>query len=424
MKVVIVGNGIAGNQVAFRIRSQNGTDDIRILSAESVPEYDPCSLPYYLGRSIPKKMVFRKRMADYDRHHISLDLNAKAVAIDPGAKAVETEAGDHVEYDKLVLAHGGHLFVPPIEGIQKAGVFSCKQLSETEKLLTHRGCKAVVIGSGAIGIEVAEALKKIGYQVAIVEVLDRILPALFDLETAKRLEASLRECGVDVLTSEKVLAIEGDDRVERVVTDQRTLPCDTVVIATGVVPDTALVKSAGIRIKRGIEVDERMQTSETDIFACGDCVETVDACTGEDAMFQLKHNALDQASVVAANILGEDVKYAGAYAFARVHFWHTHGATFGKTTHSTQCELGELEIVERESGRDYLRLILKENVLVGGQAIGRYANVIGFFISSMRRKDNMAELRNNWRAYCHPKAYHLWPQRLFGEIAGVGGAIP
>ena len=422
MKVVIIGNGIAGNQVAFGIRNRSRIDDIHILSAETVPEYDPCSLPYYLGRNISQNMIFRKKLEDYSRHNISLHLDARVVAIDPYVKKVRTESGDFIKYDRLVLAYGGYLFIPPIEGIEKTGVFSCKQLPEIEKLRSHKGNRAVVIGSGAIGIEVAEALKNIGYRVAIIEVQDWILPAMFDRESARRLEASLCGYGVNVFTSEKVIAIKGKDRVEAVTTDHRTLPCDTVVIATGVVPDTTLAKTAGIRVERGIKTDEWMRTSNSDIYACGDCVETVDLCTGENAMFQLKHNALEQASVVAVNILGGDTKYAGAYAFARVHFWDTHGATFGKTTRSTQCDLGELEIMEKESGQDYLRLIIKENILLGGQAIGKFSNFMGYFISAMRRKDNIADLRNNWRTYCNPQASHLWTQRMIGEMIGIGGS--
>ncbi len=414
MKIVIIGNGIAGNHVASKIREANRDDDISIVSAETVPEYDPCSLPYYLGGDVGRDAVFRKRMDYYDKQRINLILGSKAISIDESARRVRTENDLEIGYDKLVLAHGGSLFIPPIEGVGKPGVFSCKQLPETDKLDAHKGRRAVVIGSGAIGIEVAEALKKRGYEVAIVELLEWILPALFDRETSKRLEADLGACGIQALTSEKVMAIEGKDAVERVLTDKRVLPCDTVVIATGVVPGVALAKTAGIEAGRGIKVNERMQTSVSDIYACGDCVETVDACTGEDAMFQLKHNAIDQAAVVAADLLGQPCRYPGAYAFARVHFWDSHAATFGKTTVATKCELGELEIIEREKGRDYLRLIVKEDVIVGGQAIGEPGRNLGFFIAAMRRRDSLSRIRRR------PSVWGVqWQDRFVKEIIGA-----
>jgi NADH oxidase (H2O2-forming) len=303
MKIVIVGNGIAGNEVAFSLREKNRAHEITILSAEKFPEYDPCSLPYFVGGDVHRNVVFRKTIEDYKAEGIKLVLASKAVSIEPRAKMVVTENGDQHKYDKLVLAHGGSLFIPPIEGVDKQGVLSCKLLGDADKLAEHSGSTAVVIGSGAIGIEAAEALKKRGYDVYIIELLDWILPALFDEATASRLQKALEGYGIRVFAGEKVLRIEGDNRVTAVVTDKREIACDTVVIATGVVPGIALAETAGIEVARGIKVNQKMQTSVEDIYACGDCVETVDACTGEDAMFQLKHNATDQEQVVAKNIL-------------------------------------------------------------------------------------------------------------------------
>ena len=133
-------------------------------------------------------------------------------------------------------------------------------------------------------------------------------------------------------------------QVAGVVTNKRKIACNTVVIATGAVPGKTLAETAGIEVNRGIRVNERMETSVEDIYACGDCVETVDACTGEDA------------------------SYVGAYAFARIHFLQTHAVTFGKTMRGTECLLGDMEVIEREDGKNYLRIILLDGRGVGGQA--------------------------------------------------------
>ncbi|BBO92907.1 NAD(P)/FAD-dependent oxidoreductase [Desulfosarcina ovata] len=416
MKVVIVGNGIAGNQVAFSIRQRCKDTEICIVSAEAVPEYDPCSLPYFLGGDCEERAVYRKQTEDYQKHRIDLVYNSKVVSISPQEKTITTENGKSISYDKLVLAHGGDLFIPPIEGIRNNGVFSCKQLNETLKLRSHTGTRAVVIGSGAIGIEAAEALKKRGYAVTIIELLGWILPALFDEVTAKRLETAMAGYGIDVFTEEKVLRIQGDDRVTGVVTDKREIPCDTVVVATGVVPWVALAQTAGIATGRGIQVDRTMRTSVDDIYACGDCIETIDACTGEIAMFQLKHNAIEQGQIVARNIMGETVKYLGAYAFARAHFFDTHAVTFGKTMRATDCVLGDKELIEKENGSDYLRVILLDGKVVGGQAIGRYANDIGYFIAAMWRKDDMNRLRSKVRQLPADGAVHAWNQLHMEQV--------
>ncbi len=115
MKVVIVGNGIAGNQVAFSIRKRCQDTDICIVSAENVPEYDPCSLPYFLGGDCEERSVFRKMADDYTNHRIQLMVNSKVASISPDVKTIVTENGSRISYDKLVLAHGGDLFIPPIE---------------------------------------------------------------------------------------------------------------------------------------------------------------------------------------------------------------------------------------------------------------------------------------------------------------------
>jgi NADH oxidase (H2O2-forming) len=418
MKIVIIGNGIAGNQVASRVRENSKTCEICIVSAESFPEYDPCSLPYFLGGDVPRETVFRKRMDDYKAQGIDLILDSRVTAIDAKARCIKTENLLSLDYDTLVLAHGGSLFIPPIGGVDMPGVFSCKQLGEIDKLRAHKGRRAVVVGSGAIGIEVAEALKKNGYHVSIIELVDYILPALFDEATSRQLEASLRLCGIEVFTSEKVIRIEGKKgTVEKVITDKRTLDCDTVVIATGIVPGISLAKTAGVEVERGIKVNDKMETSVSSIYACGDCVETVDVCTGEDAMFQLKHNAIDQAEVVAANIIGRPKRYSGAYAFARVHFWDTHAATFGKTTHATKCEIGELEIIEKRKASDYLRLILKDDIIVGGQAVGGFARHIGSFMAAMRRGNKFSRLQKRRLIDRASHSNIWWPDMIMGEFA-------
>ncbi len=418
MRLVIIGNGIAGNQVAFDVRTKDPEADIVILSAEDVPEYDPCSLPYFWEESVSKPMC-QKKTEDYETHRIELRYDARAVSIDPDKKRITIHTGEQIRYDKLVLAHGGDLFIPPIPGIDQSGVFSCKQLSETRKLAAHHGTSAVVIGSGAIGIEAAEALKRKGVDVYVIELMDWILPSLFDEPTAKRLETELTGYGIQVFTHEKVMEIKGDGNVTGVVTDRRTLDCDTVVVATGVVPGTALARTAGIETGRGIQVNRQMQTSDPDIYACGDCVETIDACTGEIAMFQLKHNAIEQAQVAARHILGEPVRYLGAYAFARAHFFDTHAATFGKTQRALDCMLGDKRIVEREDQSNYLRVVMLDNKVVGGQAIGTFADELGLLIGAMWRKDDFLDIAAKMRTLPKGGAVHAWPMVRLGTLLGM-----
>lgn len=418
MRVLIIGNGIAGNEVAFGLRALGARCEIAIISAEKWPEYDPCSLPYFIGGDVPREAVFRKRLDDYRDQNITLLLDSKAISIDPEAKCVITENGAEYCYDKLVLAHGGRLVRPPIAGIDQHGVFSCKQLAEADRLFEHKGSAAVVIGSGAIGVEAAEALKKRGYEVTIVELLDWVLPTMFDQPVARRLEQAMRGYGIDVLTGERVQCIEGDGEVTGIVTDKRAIACDTVVIATGVAPHKELALAAGIEVNRGVIVDESMATSVADIYACGDCVEGLDAFTGERCIYQLKHNAIEQARVVVRNILGGSVPYSGAYSFARAHFFETHAATFGSTIQAL-CDAGDVEVIERQSGDEHLRIILKSGKVVGGQAVGAFADNIGLFVSAMWRRDDFNGLRRNWQETVRIGSPSPWVYRKLGRLIGL-----
>ncbi len=423
MKVLIVGNGIAGNEVASYLR-ENGKDsdiDITIISAEKYPEYDPCSLPYFVGGEVDRDAVFRKTSEYYKDNNINLVLDNKATSIDSKAKKLTTEKGDEYTYDYLVLAHGGSLFIPPIPGVDLDGVHSCKALAEADKLAEHKGTKAVVIGSGAIGIEAAEALKIKGYQVTIIELLDWIMPTLFCEGASRFLEDEMRGYGIEVLTSEKVLSIEGESSVEKVKTDKREIPCDTVVVATGVVPGRPLAQTAGVECDRGLLVDDRMKTNVENIFACGDCVQTYDACTGEGCMYQLKHNAIEQARIVARNILGEDAIYGGAYPFARAHYFDTHSVTFGKTMKGAEriCTLDEVEVFERSAQKGYLRLLLKDGKIIGGQAIGEVANYAGLIMGFMWRGDDINEFKENWPKIAELDSPYPWQHRKLGQLIGL-----
>lgn len=408
--------------MANRLRASGANDiTITILSAESFPEYDPCSLPYFVGKEIEREAVFRKSMEDYTAAGIRLVLNQKAVAIDPARNIVTTETGDEYPYDKLVLAHGGSLFIPPIPGIDKQGIFSCKQLGEADRLAAGHGKTAVVVGSGAIGIEAAEALKLKGCAVYIVELLPWMMPTLFCEPAARRLEEAMRGYGIEVLTGEKVLSFEGDQSVTAVVTDKRTIACDTVVVATGVVPGRPLAETAGIKVARGILVNEKMETSAQNIYSCGDCVQSTDALTGEACMYQLKHNAIEQARIVARNILGEDAIYPGGYPFARAHFFDTYAVTFGKTLKSAESVFNkdDINILERENQNGYLRLLLHDGRVIGGQAIGRYADYTGLFMGFMWRKDDVRELMANWGKIASVVTPYPWQFREFGRLIGL-----
>ncbi|MBU0764187.1 MAG: FAD-dependent oxidoreductase [Bacteroidetes bacterium] len=416
--ILIIGNGTAGNEAAFTLRSLDSDAGITILSAEPYPEYDPCSLTYYISNDISRKQVFRRTESCYKKHRISLHTGEKAVTLNAEKKQVATGTGNFFNYDKLVIATGGKPIFPPIDGIEMKGVFTCKYLSDAENIRRYKTKRAVVIGSGAIGIEAAEALKKNGCEVTVIELLDCVLPTLFDKPVAKLLGDDLVKYGITLHTGEKVLHIQGKNKVEEVITNKRKIACDKVIMAAGVTPCSQIAKKAGIRTNRGILVNEYMETNIPGIFACGDCAETRDAFSENTCNYQLKHNAIDQGRIVAGNLLGQKIRYPGSYPFARAHFFDTHAASFGKTLRSA----GDVtcpEVIERSDGTDTLFLILDNGRIIGGQATGRYADSLGLFMGALWRGDDFNEIRKNWKRICSLGSSYPWIYRKMGRLMGL-----
>lgn len=419
LHTVIIGNGIGGNAAAFGIRNYDRNAKITIVTRENCPEYEPGALPYYVGGKIPRQNVFLNNFDDYKSNNIDLIVQ-EAKEIDSEQKKVYLDRGSELTYDNLVIAAGGDLVMPPIKGIEKEGVYGCKVLADADALYARNGKAAVVVGSGLIGIEASEALKEKGFEVYLLELAGWIMPRTFDEYAAKKLEKGLTENGIHVLTNERLLSINGDSKVDSVTTDKREIQCDTVVLAIGVAPSTGLARQAGteIGLTRGIKVNERMMTTVRDIYACGDCAETTDAITGERVLIQLRHNALEQGKVIAKNCAGIPSVYPGAWSITRAHYFNTDSVSIGKTLTGI-ADQTDVEVIEREFGNDYCRLILNKGKLAGAHAVGRFAKDMGILFGSMWRKDDLAELRAQWQKVTLINSCYPWHYRVIGRYMNL-----
>jgi len=292
MSVVILGNGVAANAAASAITASGRDLPITMVSAEAHPHYSACVLPHYLSGEIARERVFLKTAADYAREGISTLFGHRAVAIDIGERRLLLEDRS-LRYDKLILASGSKPAVPPIEGVDKEGVFTFKSLADADALASYGGETAVVVGSGPIGIEASIALKKRGWRVFLVELLDWILPRVFDREPAAMLQEILEREQIEVLTGERVVRILGEGRVSGVATARREIACDLVLMVAGMVPEVELARRAGLEVGGlgGLATDEHLLTTGADIYACGDCIEARDVVSGERTLSLLWHNA-------------------------------------------------------------------------------------------------------------------------------------
>jgi len=387
---LIIGNGVAGNEVADTLRREAADCEITLISQEKYPEYSACALPDCLAGWAVKDKLFLKTEEEYKKTNIKISFSETALAINRKDKEVLTSARK-IAYDKLFIATGSRALVPPLKGTKLTGNFVLKSMDDLEMLEKAEVKRLVVVGSGNIGIEVAEAMHLKGCEVSIIELIDRIMPKIFDHKASQILEKKIKETGVEVLTSEKVEEILGEGKVEGVKTDRRIIDCDGVVWAVGVRQNTEIAKEAGLEVGKfgGISVDSKMRTSDSEIFACGDCVETFDMLTGEPTLSLLWPSARGQARVAALNALGQEANYEGAFSVVMEDIFGLPATSLGKTASSIAED--QIKIIETENNDSYHQIILENDVFAGYQNIGNPEGA-GSMMFMIKNKKTLAEL--------------------------------
>jgi len=408
--IVIIGNGVAGNTVSSVIRRFDRKSRVTIISEEVFPEYTACLLADYLCGEIGKKIIFLKEFEDYNREGINAILGQKVKQVDVENKKVHLKS-KNIDYDKLVIATGSKPLIPPIEGVNKKGVFTFKTLEDADKISRYPGKKAVVVGTGPVGVEAGIALKKKGLQVFLIELLERILPLLFDEKQSSILRNIIENNGIKVLTGEKVMRILGDEAVRGVVTDRQEIECDMVLLVAGMRPNVELAQSMGLHIGElgGVKVDKRMLTNIDDVYACGDCVESTDMISGRDTLSLLWHNAKLQGEVVGYNCVGLNKFYPGSQNITGLDIFGTHAVSFGKTTKALEGD-EETRVIEKTYNDNYYSLIILKERLVGAQGIGN-TKEMGLLLNLIRKGDDMKKLqefiRNKKFLQINPWSYRM-----------------
>ncbi|EGP4756593.1 FAD-dependent oxidoreductase [Enterococcus faecium] len=337
MKIVIVGGVAGGMSAATRLRRLMEDAEIIVFEKGPYVSFANCGLPYYLSGEISDRENLLVQTPESLAARFCLDVrpNHEVTAIFPENKTVEVVHGGqkHLEqYDVLVLSPGAKPVVPSIPGITEAdNVFSIRNVPDIDKVmhaLEKQPNRAVIVGTGFIGLEMAENLKKRGLEVMVIEQAPHILPTL-DEEMAAFIEKELSHQGVEVITSHAVARFEDHGKRLRL-DDGRTIPADLVILSIGVRPDNQLAVTAGIElgIRGGILVDERYQTNIPDIYAVGDAIVVKQLITGKDALISLASPANRQGRQVADTISGISRRNQGSIGTAIIR-------TFGMTAAST-----------------------------------------------------------------------------------------
>ncbi|MEJ2690283.1 MAG: FAD-dependent oxidoreductase [Deltaproteobacteria bacterium] len=325
-RIVIIGGVAAGPKAACRLKRINPEADITIVDQDNLISYGGCGIPYYVSGDVNDEVQLRQTSFHVTRDEafflqakgVKVRTSTRALAIDRKAKTVRVRdlasgQEDNLPYDKLVLATGSQPKKLPIPGIDAPNVFTVNDLHKAEaiKEMLAKGKvgRAVIIGGGFIGVEMAEAFGDLwGVETTIIEFMPQLLPNLVDPHFAGMLCHALGKNGVQVFTKESAqrIAIDESGNACQVVTDKRSLETDIVIMAVGVSPRSELAREAGLNLSPagGIIVNNRMQTSDPEIYAAGDCVEITNLVSGKKNIAPLGSLANRQGRVVADNIGG------------------------------------------------------------------------------------------------------------------------
>ncbi|SFO86973.1 NAD(P)/FAD-dependent oxidoreductase [Qipengyuania nanhaisediminis] len=314
--VVIVGSGHGGAQAAIALRQAGHEDTILMVSRDRNPPYErpPLSKDYLAGDKPFEKILIRPEQFWADRN-VTLRLGANANEIDPRSHTIALSDDTKVTYRKLIWAGGGDARRLSCPGADLAGVHTIRGRRDTDALkaeLEGGAKRAVIVGAGYIGLEAAAVLRKLGCDVAVIEMQDRVLARVAGAELSGFYAAEHRAHGVDLRLETGVERIEGDDgRVTGVtLTTGETIPCDIVIAGIGIVPSVGPLIAAGAAGSNGVDVDTYCRTSLDDIYAIGDCAAHANPYA-DNAVIRLEsvQNANDMATVAAKAIMGDKQDY-------------------------------------------------------------------------------------------------------------------
>jgi len=302
---LILGGGIAGVQAAAAIRERDREGRIVLLSdEEELPYKRPMLTKSPLASLCRQPMVLHGR-GWYAEKDIELSLGCTVLSLDPEKKAVSTSRGDFC-YEKCIYALGGYNFIPPFQGAELPGVMTVRTRGDLHRLKRYAltSGKAVVIGGGVIGLELALELHRYGMDVTVLEAMPRLMPRQLDPDSSQRLLGCLE--GIHVHTGVVIQEIAGRRQAEAVrLGDGRVFPCGLVAVSCGQRANIAVAERAGLGCGRAVQVNERMETSAKDIWACGDCAEF------RGANAALWSQAVAQGMVAGSNAAGGRETFEG-----------------------------------------------------------------------------------------------------------------
>ncbi len=361
MKIVIVGNGVAGTICGKTIRELDSQAEITIVSEEPHPYYPRPNLIDFLAGLIPLEKVFAFGENWAERQRLELRLGQRVLSVDPTDRSIELADGSRLKADHLVLATGARPSVPPVPGNDLKGIFTVRTLDDVLGLLdyVHLRPQVVILGGGLLGLEIARALSLRGLdRISVVEVFPRLLPRQLDETGARMLQSYLEAIGLKFYTGQQAAEIVGDGQVRAVhLQDGRMIPAEAVIFASGVKPRLELAQAAGLPCSSGVVVDDYLRTGCDRIYAIGDVAEH------RGRVYGLIPAAFEQARVLAYNLCGQEKRYEGTVPFSTLKVAGIYLTSVGLI--SPEGDGFEIISNYRPESGIYKKLVLKDDRVVG-----------------------------------------------------------
>ena len=445
MKYVIIGGVAGGASAAARLRRLSEDAEIIMFEKGEHISYANCGMPYYIGNTIEeRKHLFVQTPVSFgNRYDVDVRTLQEVTAIDREAHTVEVKnlrnGKTYTEdYDILLLSPGAEPVIPELPGIHSEKIFTLRSVSDCDKIKMqaigslHDNAKAVIVGGGFIGLEMAENLHKIGYQITVVEKADHVLTPV-DEPIAAIAQKHLKDKGVQLITGNGISGFEDNgDLLTVCLEDGQKLDCDLAVLSIGVRPNTALAEAAGLEIGRGIKVNEYLQTSDERIFAVGDAIEFPHPVTGVPYCNFLAGPANAQARIAAMNMVyPESVVYQGSVGTAIAKIFDLAVASTGLNEAALQRAglAYETVIVHPAAHATYypgntpmslkLNFSMEDGTIYGAQAIGmqNIDKQIDIISLLLKHHGTIFDLVNSEHTYAPPFGSAKSPVMFAGMVA-------
>lgn len=387
---IIVGNGVAGVTAARAIAQAQPGAEIEIYAAEPYPYYSRPRLWEFLAGEIEQDELTFYPPDWYESRGIRVHLGVPVADLSPAQKELTLSDGRAVPYGRLLLATGARSFVPPVEGADKEGVFTLRNIEDALAMKAYAGAgggRAIAIGGGLLGLETARALKLLGLEVTVVEMFPYLLPRQLDASGAAVLTRLIEEMGLSVVTGATTEAILGDGRATGIrLKDGKEIPGELILFSAGVRSDVALARGAGLKVNRGIVVDRFLRTDAEGVYAAGDAAEF------GGQVYGIIPAAVEQARVAGAHMAGQEVE-----PYERT--------IPSNTLKIVGIDLTSIGVVNPEgggyvelrwqdgAGRRYKKFVLKDGRLVGAILLGQTEGVAQVSQLIARKVDVSAHAR-------------------------------